>query len=308
MLGFCFVDQGCSVIKVRSLFAGLVSEPGVARSLRRVRSQVQGTVVLDQGRLRAQVGGSRPSYRSRQRAAAIGRRRHRRSGRPAPRYRVQWFSGTILTGLCGAALMGGAVFASLDGETNFAAAPERVETALRGAVASIGDRLSGMRKTDRLPAISEPSVVRQILRVPTSHAHPRSRDWCACAVIRARIRQSFADGVRALRQHSAVQSAEAAGRRRRRRDDAPAAAANRTPRFRSSPAISSPLAAKARSTPGVCDLNSLLPKVRRFDVVAARRDPGARARRCEQARRQLAGACQCRPRRAMRACKLSYAA
>ena len=27
---------------------------------------------------------------------------------------VQWFSGTILTGLCGAALMGGAVFASLD--------------------------------------------------------------------------------------------------------------------------------------------------------------------------------------------------
>ena len=40
------------------------------------------------------------------------------------RLSVQWFSGTILTGLCGAALMGGAVFASLDGETNFASAPE----------------------------------------------------------------------------------------------------------------------------------------------------------------------------------------
>ena len=39
------------------------------------------------------------------------------------RISVQWFCGTILTGLCGAALMGGAVFASLDGETNFAAAP-----------------------------------------------------------------------------------------------------------------------------------------------------------------------------------------
>jgi hypothetical protein len=38
---------------------------------------------------------------------------------------IQWFSGTILTGLCGAALMGGAVFASLDGETNFASMPER---------------------------------------------------------------------------------------------------------------------------------------------------------------------------------------
>ena len=31
------------------------------------------------------------------------------------RVSVQWFSGTILTGVCGAALMGGAVFASLDG-------------------------------------------------------------------------------------------------------------------------------------------------------------------------------------------------
>ena len=54
------------------------------------------------------------------------------------RLSLQWFSGTILTGLCGAALMGGAVFASLDGETNFASAPERVEMALRGAIAGIG--------------------------------------------------------------------------------------------------------------------------------------------------------------------------
>jgi len=84
------------------------------------------------------------------------------------RLSVQWFSGTILTGLCGAALMGGAVFASLDGETNFAAAPEQVETALRGAISSIGDRLAGLRKTDRLPALSEPNVARQTLRVPTS--------------------------------------------------------------------------------------------------------------------------------------------
>jgi hypothetical protein len=51
------------------------------------------------------------------------------------RVSVQWFSGTILTGLCGAALMAGAVFAALDGETHFAAVPERVEAALRGALA-----------------------------------------------------------------------------------------------------------------------------------------------------------------------------
>ena len=36
------------------------------------------------------------------------------------RVSVRWFSGTILTGLCGAALMSGAVFAALDGETKFA--------------------------------------------------------------------------------------------------------------------------------------------------------------------------------------------
>ena len=54
------------------------------------------------------------------------------------RVSAQWFSGTILTGVCGAALMGGAVFASLDGETNFASVPERVETALRGALSEIG--------------------------------------------------------------------------------------------------------------------------------------------------------------------------
>ena len=91
------------------------------------------------------------------------------------RLSVQWFSGTILTGLCGAALMGGAVFASLDGETTFASAPERVETALRGAINSIGDRLSALRKTDRLPAMSEPSVARQVLRVPTL-SHVRDRE------------------------------------------------------------------------------------------------------------------------------------
>ncbi len=39
---------------------------------------------------------------------------------------------------------------------------------LRGALNSIGDRLGAFRKTDRLPAVSETSVARQTLRVPTS--------------------------------------------------------------------------------------------------------------------------------------------
>lgn len=82
------------------------------------------------------------------------------------RVSVQWFAGTILTALCGAALMGGAVFTSLDGEANFAALPERVEVALRGAL-GVGSDRTGARKSDRLPAAEEPSFARQVIRVST---------------------------------------------------------------------------------------------------------------------------------------------
>src|SRR5258705_9318373 len=68
------------------------------------------------------------------------------------RVSVQWFSGTVLTGLCGAALMSGAVFAALDGETNFAAVPERVEAAVRWALIRLAEPVANVaRKTHRLP-------------------------------------------------------------------------------------------------------------------------------------------------------------
>jgi murein DD-endopeptidase MepM/ murein hydrolase activator NlpD len=82
------------------------------------------------------------------------------------RVSVQWFSGTILTGLCGAALIGGAVFASLDGETTFARVPERVESALRGAFGA-NDRTVTLRKSDRLPPPGESTASRNVLRVST---------------------------------------------------------------------------------------------------------------------------------------------
>jgi murein DD-endopeptidase MepM/ murein hydrolase activator NlpD len=85
------------------------------------------------------------------------------------RISVQWFSGTILTGLCGAALMGGAVFAALDGETNFATVPERVGTALRGSLAGIGERIAAVtRKADRLPAAGETNTARHVIRISTT--------------------------------------------------------------------------------------------------------------------------------------------
>ena len=82
------------------------------------------------------------------------------------RVSVQWLSGTILTALCGAALMGGAVFTSLDGETNFASLPERVEVALRGAL-NIGADKTVTHKSNRLPTLEEPSFARQVIRVST---------------------------------------------------------------------------------------------------------------------------------------------
>ena len=83
------------------------------------------------------------------------------------RVSVQWFAGTILTALCGAALMGGAVFTSLDGQTTFAALPEQVEVALRGALGIGGDRLGVSRKSDRLPTLEEPTFSRQVIRIST---------------------------------------------------------------------------------------------------------------------------------------------
>jgi murein DD-endopeptidase MepM/ murein hydrolase activator NlpD len=82
------------------------------------------------------------------------------------RVSVQWFSGTILTGLCGAALIGGAVFASLDGELTFARVPERVEGALRGAFGA-NDRGASLRKSDRLPPPGESTGARNVMRVST---------------------------------------------------------------------------------------------------------------------------------------------
>jgi murein DD-endopeptidase MepM/ murein hydrolase activator NlpD len=82
------------------------------------------------------------------------------------RVSVQWFSGTILTGLCGAALIGGAVFASLDGEMTFAKVPERVEGALRGAFGA-NDRNASLHKSDRLPPPAEATAARNVMRVST---------------------------------------------------------------------------------------------------------------------------------------------
>ncbi len=185
------------------------------------------------------------------------------------RLSVQWFSGTILTGLCGAALMGGAVFASLDGETTFASAPERVETALRGG---FGDRLSGARKTDRLAAISEPSVARQILRVPTStRMHNRElvrmRPYVDVSGNLSLTVSDLSANIPPFNPQKLLADGVASA------DDTPAAEPDAEVSFVTCDFV--PAGAKGKVMPAVCDLNALLPKVKQatqlpLDNVAAR--------------------------------------
>jgi murein DD-endopeptidase MepM/ murein hydrolase activator NlpD len=175
------------------------------------------------------------------------------------RISVQWFSGTILTGLCGAALMGGAVFASLDGETNFASAPERVGGALRGAISSIGDRLTGSRKTDRLPAVTEPSVARQIVRVPTL-SRLRDRELVH---VRPYVRISgnlsltvteLSANIPAYNPQKLLADSVAGD------DKTPAAEPEAEVTFVTCDLAAPPKTAKVTS--GICDLNSLVAKVK----------------------------------------------
>jgi murein DD-endopeptidase MepM/ murein hydrolase activator NlpD len=133
-----------------------------------LRLQAQGTASLDHSRSRGAIrsgqadaiefGNEPPLSVDGGTGGFVDRRR----------VSVQWLAGTILTALCGAALMGGAVFTSLDGQANFASLPERVEVALRGALGVAGDKLSVSRKSDRLPAAEEPNYTRQLIRVSTT--------------------------------------------------------------------------------------------------------------------------------------------
>ena len=84
------------------------------------------------------------------------------------RISIRWLMATLLTGICGAALMGGAVYAALDGEYRFAQTPETVRSALRGALAA-GERPSNVaRKGDRMSILSESFSAKQTLRLSTT--------------------------------------------------------------------------------------------------------------------------------------------
>jgi murein DD-endopeptidase MepM/ murein hydrolase activator NlpD len=178
------------------------------------------------------------------------------------RLSVQWFSGTILTGLCGAALMGGAVFASLDGETNFASAPERVEMALRGAIGSLGDRLTAFRKADRLPAQSEASVTRQVLRMPTSirirdRELVRTRAFVRVSGNLSLTASDLSANIPPFNPQKLLADAVAG-------DDpqTPAAEPDAEVSFVTCDLVAAAPVARGKVTPASCDINSLLPRIK----------------------------------------------
>jgi len=177
------------------------------------------------------------------------------------RLSVQWFSGTILTGLCGAALMGGAVFASLDGETNFASAPERVEMALRGAISGLGDRLSNFRKADRLPALAEPSVTRQVMRIPTSvrltnRELVRTRAYVRVSGNLSLTTSELSANIPAFNPQKLLADAVAGD------DQTAAAEPDAEVSFVTCDLANAAPAARGKVTPATCELGSLLSKVK----------------------------------------------
>src|SRR5881227_3536478 len=140
---------GLDRAKVLSDVDGIWGDTGLSQKAPRGSGYGRETGIID-------LGHEPPLSVDGSEAAVIDRRR----------VSVQWFSGTILTGLCGAALIGGAVFASLDGEMTFARVPERVESALRGAFGA-NDRTASLHKSDRLPPPSESTAARNVVRVST---------------------------------------------------------------------------------------------------------------------------------------------
>src|ERR1700738_933152 len=142
-------NPGPGWAKVLSSVNGIWGDGGLSHRTSRGGGYGRETGIID-------LGHEPPLSVDGSEAAVIDRRR----------VSVQWFSGTILTGLCGAALIGGAVFASLDGEMTFAKVPERVEGALRGAFGA-NDRTASLHKSDRLPPPGESTAARNVVRVST---------------------------------------------------------------------------------------------------------------------------------------------
>jgi hypothetical protein len=130
------------------------------------------------------------------------------------RVSVQWFSGTILTGVCGAALMGGAVFASLDGETN--SPPCLSGSRARCAAPSARSTTSCAQPQKRpLPPAGESNASRQVLPISNTTKVGDREVVRTRSLIRVSANLTMTSTEFAARR-AALQRAKAAGGGRRR--------------------------------------------------------------------------------------------
>ncbi|MFD1703166.1 M23 family metallopeptidase [Methylopila henanensis] len=90
-------------------------------------------------------------------------------GPPDPRaVSFRWLAGTVLTGMAGAGLLGGAIYSTLESETRGADAPRLLAMVARPD----GERLSAVsRKGDRLTPEAESVSARQVIRVSAITRH-----------------------------------------------------------------------------------------------------------------------------------------
>ena len=254
----------------------------------RVHASAEGTTVwITPGR--AHTGPERMrSDRSRQRAAAFGRRRAPWRHRSPPRLGAVVFRHNPDRSLR----------RGPDGRRRFRVARRRDQfrhragaRRERAARRHRRDRRQARRtaRADRLPPAGETNAARQVIRV--SHHQPRRRPrGGARAPVRARLRQPDAVGIRVRRQHPALQSRRsmlADGRRRRRAGRRAAGARSPTPKSPSSRAISRRCCRASRS-PAPLPID---------DVIARVRDTAELDRRHAGSRYQVASVAARRRRR-----------
>jgi murein DD-endopeptidase MepM/ murein hydrolase activator NlpD len=78
---------------------------------------------------------------------------------------LRWLSACILAGSCGAALLGGAIYIAVQGDTSFAERPEMVS----GEAPAKSGLTASARKGDKLVAQPTVPTARQVVRAPMSH-------------------------------------------------------------------------------------------------------------------------------------------
>ncbi len=81
---------------------------------------------------------------------------------------VRWLTGSILTGLSGAALIGAAIYVSLQGDTTFAELPEAVSAQAPKSASGVERPVASTRKADRLVKSEPVLAARQAFKAPVT--------------------------------------------------------------------------------------------------------------------------------------------